>query len=91
MLGLQAIIIAGDQVTNDVAVALRTPTQHAEEIKIKYACALNQLASSEESIEVPSIGDRPPRRLHRQTLVEVVEPRKVSRLIRKEERKKCLN
>ncbi len=69
------IPIAGDQVTNDIAVALRTPTQHAEEIKIKYACALTQLASNEESIEVPSIGDRPPRRLYRQTLVEVVEPR----------------
>jgi len=69
------IPIAGDQVTNDIAVALRTPTQHAEEIKIKYACALTQLASPEETIEVPSVGDRPPRRLARQTLAEVVEPR----------------
>ncbi len=69
------IPIAGDQVTNDIAVALRTPTQHAEEIKIKYACALTQLATSDETIEVPSIGDRPPRRLSRQTLAEVVEPR----------------
>ncbi|MEJ2425931.1 MAG: cell division protein FtsA [Candidatus Thiodiazotropha sp.] len=69
------IPIAGDQVTNDIAVALRTPTQHAEEIKIKYACALTQLATSEETIEVPSIGERPPRRLSRQTLAEVVEPR----------------
>jgi cell division protein FtsA len=69
------IPIAGDQVTNDIAVALRTPTQHAEEIKVKYACALTQLAASDESIEVPSIGDRPPRRLSRQTLAEVVEPR----------------
>ncbi len=69
------IPIAGDQVTNDIAVALRTPTQHAEEIKIKYACALTQLASAEETIEVPSVGDRPPRRLARQTLAEVVEPR----------------
>jgi len=69
------IPIAGDQVTNDIAVALRTPTQYAEEIKIKYACALRQLASSEETIEVPSVGDRPPRRLARQTLAEVVEPR----------------
>ena len=67
--------IAGDQVTNDIAVALRTPTQHAEEIKIKYACALTQLAASDETIEVPSIGDRPSRRLSRQTLAEVVEPR----------------
>lgn len=69
------IPIAGDQVTNDIAVALRTPTQYAEEIKVKYACALPQLASSDETIEVPSVGDRPPRRLARQTLAEVVEPR----------------
>ena len=69
------IPIAGDQVTNDIAVAMRTPTQHAEEIKIKYACALTQLAASDETIEVPSIGDRPARRLSRQTLAEVVEPR----------------
>jgi len=69
------IPIAGDQVTNDIAVALRTPTQHAEEIKIRYACALRQLARQEETIEVPSIGDRPARQLCRQTLAEVVEPR----------------
>ena len=69
------IPIAGDQVTNDIAVALRTPTQYAEEIKIKYACALTQLAGAEETIEVPSVGDRAPRRLTRQTLAEVVEPR----------------
>ena len=69
------IPIAGDQVTNDIAVALRTPTQNAEDIKIKYACALTQLASAEESIEVPSVGDRPPRKLARHTLAEVVEPR----------------
>ena len=69
------IPIAGDQVTNDIAVALRTPTQHAEEIKLKYGCALTQLAAPEETIEVPSIGERPPRRLSRQTLAEVIEPR----------------
>ena len=69
------IPIAGDQITNDIAVALRTPTQYAEEIKKKFACALTQLASPDESIEVPSVGDRPPRRLARQTLAEVVEPR----------------
>ena len=69
------IPIAGDQVTNDIAVALRTPTQYAEEIKIKYACALTQLASIDETIEVPSVGERPDRRLARQTLAEVVEPR----------------
>lgn len=69
------IPIAGDQVTNDIAMALRTPTQHAEEIKIKYACALTQLASADETIKVPSVGDRPPRDLSRQSLAEVVEPR----------------
>lgn len=69
------IPIAGDQVTNDIAVALRTPTQHAEDIKVQYACALAQLANSQETIEVPSVGDRPSRRLARQTLAEVVEPR----------------
>lgn len=69
------IPIAGDQVTNDIAIALRTPTQHAEDIKVQYACALTQLANPEETIEVPSVGDRPARRLARQTLAEVVEPR----------------
>ena len=69
------IPIAGDQVTNDIAMALRTPTQFAEEIKIKYACALTQLARADETIKVPSVGDRPPRDLSRQALAEVVEPR----------------
>ncbi len=69
------IPIAGDQVTNDIAVSMRTPTQYAEDIKIRYACALSQLANPDETIEVPSVGDRPPRRLARQTLAEVVQPR----------------
>jgi cell division protein FtsA len=72
---VSTIPIAGDQVTNDIAVSMRTPTQHAEDIKLKYACALRQLASAEETISVPSVGDRSPRRLARQTLAEVVEPR----------------
>lgn len=69
------IPIAGDQVTNDIAMALRTPTQHAEEIKIKYACALTQLAKADEVIKVPGVGDKPARELSRQALAEVVEPR----------------
>ncbi len=69
------IPIAGDQVTNDIAVALRTPTQHAEDIKMKYGCALTELARRDETIQVPSVGDRPPRKLSRQTLAEVIEPR----------------
>jgi cell division protein FtsA len=83
------IPIAGDQVTNDIAVSLRTPTQYAEEIKIKYACALSQLANPDETIEVPSVGERPPRRLARQTLAEVVEPRyeELYQLVREELRR----
>ena len=69
------IPIAGDQVTNDIAVALRTPTQFAEDIKIKHACALTQLASLEDLIEVPSIGERPIRQISRLNLAEIVEPR----------------
>ncbi len=69
------IPIAGDQVTNDIAMALRTPTQNAEEIKIKYACALTQLARPDETIKVPGVGDKPAKELSRQALAEVVEPR----------------
>lgn len=69
------IPIAGDQITNDIAMALRTPTQNAEEIKIRYACALAKLAGAGQMIKVPSVGDRPARELSRQALAEVVEPR----------------
>lgn len=69
------IPVAGDQVSNDIAMALRTPMQHAEQIKMKYACALAQLARADEMIKVPSVGDRAPRDLSRQALAEVVEPR----------------
>jgi len=69
------IPIAGDQVTNDIAMALRTPTKNAEEIKVKYACALTQLAGPDESIKVPAVGDRGCKELSRQALAEVVEPR----------------
>lgn len=69
------IPIAGDQVTNDIAMALRTPTDFAEELKIKYACALSQLASPDEMIKVPGVGERAPRELSRQALADVVEPR----------------
>lgn len=67
--------VAGDQITNDIAVALRTPTAAAEDLKKRYGCALRQLAEAEESIDVPSVGDRPTRKLSKQTLAEVVEPR----------------
>ncbi len=69
------IPIAGDQITNDIAMALRTPTKDAEDLKIAHGVALRQLASSTEMIEVPGVGDRGPRELSRQTLAEVIEPR----------------
>ena len=83
------IPIAGDQVTNDIAVSMRTPTQYAEDIMVRFACALSQLANPDESIEVPSVGDRPARRLARQTLAEIVEPRyeELFNLIREELRR----
>jgi len=69
------IPIAGDQITNDIAMALRTPTAEAELIKVRHGVALRQLADPNEMIEVPGIGDRAPRVMSRQTLAEVIEPR----------------
>ena len=69
------IPIAGDQITNDIAMALRTPTKDAEEIKMAHGCALRQMASVNDVIEVPGVGDRDPRQMSRQTLAEVIEPR----------------
>lgn len=69
------IPIAGDQVTNDIAVALRTPTPNAEDIKLKYAYALSELADHTDLIEVLSVGERPGRSLSKKMLADVVEPR----------------
>ena len=69
------IPIAGDQITNDIAMALRTPTADAETIKIRHGVALRQLADPNEMIDVPGIGDRGSRSMSRQTLAEVIEPR----------------
>jgi cell division protein FtsA len=69
------IPVAGNQVTSDIAKIFRTPLSHAEEIKVQYACALRQMVSMEENIEVPSVGGRPARSMSRHTLAEVVEPR----------------
>jgi cell division protein FtsA len=69
------IPIAGDQVTNDIAVAFHTPTQAAEDIKKKYGCTLVQLVDENQTIETPSMGGRPPRSLSRRNLAEVIEPR----------------
>jgi cell division protein FtsA len=69
------IPIAGDQVTNDIAIALRTPTRNAEEIKIKYGCALQDQVDANQMIDIPTLGDRVGRRLPRRALAEVVEAR----------------
>jgi cell division protein FtsA len=67
--------IAGDQITNDIAMALRTPTKDAEELKQQHGYALRQLADSTIGIEVPGVGDRQTRQSSRQTLANVIEPR----------------
>src|SRR5512138_701027 len=69
------IPIAGDQVTNDIAMTLRTPTKEAEELKVRFGCALRQLADPNDVIEVPGVGERGPRKLSRPMLAEVIEPR----------------
>ncbi|MEE8151152.1 MAG: cell division protein FtsA [Nitrosomonadaceae bacterium] len=69
------IPIAGDQITNDIAMALRTPTKDAEDIKCRYGCALRGMADPQEMVEVSGVGDRGTRQLSRQTLAEVIEPR----------------
>jgi cell division protein FtsA len=69
------IPIAGDQITSDIGIALRTSTPDAEEIKIRYGVALQQLADPEEMIEVPGVGERPASRLSRQTLAGFIQPR----------------
>lgn len=69
------IPIAGDQITNDIAMALRTPTREAEEIKLRYGCALSQLADPEEILEVAGVDDRPSRKLSRRALADVIQPR----------------
>ncbi|CAN5760860.1 cell division protein FtsA [soil metagenome] len=69
------IPIAGDLITSDIAMALRTPTKDAEEIKVQYGVAKQLLADPSDQLEVPGLGDRPPRMLSRQALAGVIEPR----------------
>ena len=69
------IPLAGNQITSDIAKIFRTPMNNAEQIKVNYACALKDMVSMEETIEVPSVGGRPARAMSRHTLAEVIEPR----------------
>ena len=87
------IPIAGAQVTNDIALAFRTPLPHAEEIKIQYGCASAADTTEEETIQVSLLGDRPPLRFPRRALAEVVEPRceELLQLVREEIHRSGLN
>jgi len=67
--------IAGDQITNDIAAMLRTPTPDAEDIKLRHGVAKQILANADESVEVPGLGDRGPRQVQRQALGAIIEPR----------------
>ena len=69
------LAVAGDQITNDIAMALRTPTADAEDIKLRHGLAKQVLANPNDKIEVPGIGDRGPRSLSKQALAAVIEPR----------------
>jgi len=70
-----SLAIAGDKVSEDIAYILRTSMSEAEEIKVRYACAMEALTTSDESIQVMGIGDHPPRRLLRQTLAHAAQQR----------------
>ncbi|UCF72045.1 MAG: cell division protein FtsA [Deltaproteobacteria bacterium] len=69
------LTLGGDNLTNDIAIGIRTPFKEAEKIKIKYGCGLTSLIGKDESIEVPGVGGRDPRTISRQLLGEVLEPR----------------
>jgi cell division protein FtsA len=80
------IPVGGDQLTNDIAVGLRTPTVEAERIKRKYGCALGALVNKDETIAVPGVGGRQPKVLSRSVLADITEPRleEILGLVRRE-------
>jgi cell division protein FtsA len=80
------ISVGGDQLTNDIAVGLRTPTNEAERIKKKYGCALGSLVGKDETLTVPGVGGRQPRIVPRSTLADIAEPRleEILGLVRRE-------
>jgi cell division protein FtsA len=80
------ISVGGEQLTNDIAVGLRTPMAEAERIKRKYGCALGSLVNKDETIPVPGVGGRQPRLLPRSVLADITEPRleEILGLVRRE-------
>lgn len=73
--GTEVLGIGGGNVTKDVSIGLRTPLGDAESVKVRHGCALSELVKAEEEIEVPTIGGRHPRKVPRQVLVEIIQPR----------------
>jgi cell division protein FtsA len=69
------LTLGGDNLSNDIAIGIRTPFKEAEKIKIKYGCGLTSLIGKDESIEVPSVGERSPRTISRELIGEILEPR----------------
>jgi len=69
------IALGGNNLTNDIAVGLRTPVHEAERIKQKYGCSMASMVDKQDMIEVPSVGGREPRVMGRQILSEILEPR----------------
>lgn len=80
------LAVGGDQLTNDIAVGLRTPMAEAEKIKKRYGCALGSLVEKDDTIHVPGVGGRPPRVAPRSTLADITEPRleEILTLVRRE-------
>lgn len=69
------IPLGGNHLTNDIVVGLRTPINDAERIKRQYGCALSSMVAPDEMIDVPSVGDRGPRKMSRRVLCDIIEPR----------------
>jgi len=70
------VALGGGNVTNDIALCLRTPVDQAEMIKIKYGCALHSLIESpDQPVEIPGVGGRPPRKVAHELLVDIIHPR----------------
>jgi len=67
--------LGGKNVTNDIAIGLRTPVDRAEEIKKLYGCAISSLVDSDELIEVPAVGEGEPKQISRNVLASIIEPR----------------
>ena len=80
------LAVGGHQITNDIAIGLRTPMNEAERIKHRYGCALSSLVGEADLLEVPSVGGRQSRELPRTVLTEIIEPRveEIFALVRRE-------